>query len=80
MAAGPAHFEEAIEIASDHHLFRELLSQMDREDARRKDALAYYGHWLKGKGMHEDAGAAFLAADELQLAMDAYQSGIFISV
>jgi len=73
LASGPDHFEEAIEIATDHGLFHEMLSQMDAEDERRKEVLTQYGYWLKAKGMQEDAGAAFLAAQELNLALDAYQ-------
>ena len=73
VAAGAKHLDEAIDLASEHQLFHELLSHMGDGHANRKRVLVEYGHWLKDRGMQEDAGAAFLAAEELSLALDAYQ-------
>ena len=73
MVAGPKYIDEAIDLASEHQLFHELLSYMGDGHVSRKKVLVEYGHWLKDRGMQEDAGAAFLAAEELSLALDAYQ-------
>lgn len=75
IAAGTDHLEEAIELAKDHQLFHELLSRLEGQTEGQTVVLVEYGHWLKSRGMLEDSGAAFLAANELQLALESYQSG-----
>jgi len=65
---------EAIDVASEHGLFHELLSIVDPSDSIRKEILEQYGWWLKSKGMQEDAGAAFLAAEKYKEALDTYES------
>eukprot|EP00210_Caulerpa_lentillifera_P000488 g471.t1 len=72
--AGSGYLEQAIDLARDQGLFHELLEQIEARGEEQKLVLVQYGHWLKTKGMMEDSGAAFLAAEELQLAMEAYQA------
>ena len=73
IASGADHTEDAIELAEEHHLFHELVSHMESGDGHRKEVLRRYGQWLKSRGMQQDAGVAFLAAEEWQCALEAYQ-------
>lgn len=72
--AGSGHLEEAIDLARDQGLFHELLGRLEDREEDQKVVLVQYGDWLKCRGMLEDAGAAFLAAEELQMAMETFQS------
>ncbi|CAL5218701.1 g412 [Coccomyxa viridis] len=62
LQAGPDHFEQALALASDKGLLRELLSELDRQDSRRVQVLEAYGEQLAERNLAEDSAVAYLAA------------------
>ena len=59
---------------------RELLSLIgDEPEAldKRKQVLGEYGSWLSERHMREDAAVTFMAAGDLEAALQEYQEGNF---
>ena len=74
MAAGDVeHFPQALQLAREHGLLR-LLLQLTRDNHELR-ALVHLaaGEELEGRGKHEDAALAFVAAGDLEKALRAYR-------
>jgi len=69
-----AHFEQALELAKQHHLLRQLLALYQEDPARRRVVLRACGEALEASNKMEDAGVAYVAAGALQDGLRAYRA------
>ncbi|CAK0773220.1 hypothetical protein CVIRNUC_004042 [Coccomyxa viridis] len=74
LQAGRAHFEQALALATDKGLLRELLSELDGQDPRRTQVMEAYGEQLADRNLAEDSAVAFLAAGVLQKSLQQYKA------
>lgn len=76
LEAGDEHFQACLDLAANQGLLPlllELVDEHDDGDTKRQKVLHASGEWLLKENMLEDAGAAFLAANEVQKAHQAYK-------
>lgn len=74
MALQPLHFDDALALARDKGLLRDLLALCKGDDAQRAAVLSALGESLSLRNMHEDAGVAFAAAGKLESALKCYRA------
>lgn len=64
---------QAVALARQHNLMRQLLDLAAGDDAARLLVLDAYGEVLESQAKHEDAGLAFIAAGKPEKALRAYR-------
>ncbi|KAK9808650.1 hypothetical protein WJX72_001296 [[Myrmecia] bisecta] len=74
LAAGPHHFEQALQLARDKGLLRELLHLVDSDPAKRRVVLGVQAEVLAECSRHEDAALAYLAAGRHDQALEQYRA------
>lgn len=78
--SGNEHFDGCLDLAKQKGLLHELLALVDEcEDGdngnQRLRVLRTSAEWLLDQNMHDDAAVAFLAAEEIMKAFEAYKYG-----
>lgn len=76
LEAGDEHFQACLDLAGNKCLLPMLLELVDDHkdfEMKRQQVLHASGEWLLKQNMFEDAGAAFLAANEVLKAHLAYK-------
>ncbi|GIL71049.1 hypothetical protein Vretimale_4117 [Volvox reticuliferus] len=72
--AGPEHFEQALQLARERGLMRQLLLLYEDDVDRRPIVLDAYGEHLETLKRYEDAALSYMAAGRLKKALRAYRS------
>ncbi|KAF5832885.1 IKI3 family-domain-containing protein [Dunaliella salina] len=72
-----AHFEQALALAKQHNLLRQLLALYNEDPVRRRVVLRACGEALEASNKMEDAGVAYVAAGALQDGLRAYRHSLF---
>ncbi|GIL52022.1 hypothetical protein Vafri_7984, partial [Volvox africanus] len=72
--AGPQHFEQALQLARERGLMRQLLKLYEDDLDRRPVVLDAYGEHLETLKRYEDAALSYMAAGRLEKALRAYRS------
>ncbi|KAF9262678.1 pol II transcription elongation factor [Marasmius fiardii PR-910] len=72
---GPSHFDEAIEYAERHQLYREAL-RLWKGTERYTKVLEVYGDWLYERREFRDASSVFVESGNLQKAMVAHEKAL----
>ncbi|GLI58497.1 hypothetical protein VaNZ11_000228 [Volvox africanus] len=72
--AGPQHFEQALQLARERGLMRQLLKLYEDDLDRRPVVLDAYGEHLETLKRYEDAALSYMAAGRLEKALHAYRS------
>ncbi|KAG2431603.1 hypothetical protein HYH02_013296 [Chlamydomonas schloesseri] len=75
VAAGPQHFGQALQLARERGLLRQLLQLYDNDPAHRPAVLEAYGEQLEAAKRHDDAAVTYLAAGAGARALAAYRAG-----
>ncbi|GFR43049.1 hypothetical protein Agub_g4055, partial [Astrephomene gubernaculifera] len=72
--AGPEYFQQALQLARERGLLRQLLQLYDSDSEHRPAVLDAYGDQLEGSKRYDDAAVTFMAAGQLEKAMRAYRT------
>lgn len=69
---GPDHFSECVELVREHKLYTEALKLFSTDRLEFRTLAREYGHYLKEKNRHDEAGVAYMRAEHWQLAFDSF--------
>ncbi|EFJ51885.1 hypothetical protein VOLCADRAFT_87528, partial [Volvox carteri f. nagariensis] len=72
--AGPQHFEQALQLARERGLLRQLLQLYENDTDHRPAVLEAYGEHLEALKRYEDAAVSYLSAGRLDKALRAYRT------
>ncbi|KAG2445393.1 hypothetical protein HXX76_000015 [Chlamydomonas incerta] len=75
VAAGRQHFAQALQLASERGLLRQLLQLYDADPELRPAVLEAYGEQLQAAKRYDDAAVTYLAAGAGPRALAAYRAG-----
>ncbi|PNH07535.1 Elongator complex protein 1 [Tetrabaena socialis] len=72
--AGPQHFQQALQLARERGLLRQLLQLYDSDPDHRPAVLEAYGEHLEAAKRYDDAAVSYMSAGKLERALRAYRA------
>ncbi|KXZ43844.1 hypothetical protein GPECTOR_79g123 [Gonium pectorale] len=72
--AGPQHFAQALQLARERGLLRQLLQLYENDPERRPVVLDAYGEHLEASKRYDDAAVSYMSAGQLEKALRAYRA------
>ncbi|KAK7492537.1 hypothetical protein BaRGS_00016203 [Batillaria attramentaria] len=73
---GADHFNECVDLVQEHKLYTEALKLFPTDSLEFKTLAREYGHYLREKNRHDEAGIAFMRAEYWQLAFDSFVTAL----